>query len=264
MTAYFLSDLHLGAPYFPDSKEAEKRVVDFLDSIKEDADSIFLLGDILDYWYEYKYVVPRGFVRFFGKLAELSDRGIRIVWFIGNHDIWIYDYLPSELGIEVIDGSAVEDLDGVKFFMTHGDGIGKLKPAFRCLRSLFRNRFCQFLFAGIHPRWTVPFAYNWSRSSRMKSCDVASVAEFMRDNILTFTREYHQQHPDVRYFVFGHLHLFEKIDLDADTQIILLGEWISKFSFAKWNGHELTLHQWTGARKNADENGNNDKKSNRM
>ncbi len=99
-------------------------MVDFLDSIKDDAHTIYLLGDILDYWYEYRYVVPRGFVRFFGKLAELADSGVRIVWFIGNHDIWIFDYLPSELGIEVVDGALVEEIDGHFFYMTHGDGIG--------------------------------------------------------------------------------------------------------------------------------------------
>ena len=104
MSVYFLSDLHLGAPYFPDSKEAEKRVVAFLDHIKHDAETIYLLGDVLDYWYEYRYVVPRGFVRFFGKLAELTDSGIRVVWLIGNHDIWINDYIPSELCVEVVDG----------------------------------------------------------------------------------------------------------------------------------------------------------------
>ena len=166
MKAYFLSDLHLGAPYFPDSRKAELRVVDFLDSIKDDAHTIYLLGDILDYWYEYRYVVPRGFVRFFGKLAELADSGVRIVWFIGNHDIWIFDYLPSELGIEVVDGALVEEIDGHFFYMTHGDGIGRLKPSFKVLRQLFRSRWCQKAFAAIHPRWTVPFAYGWSRHSR--------------------------------------------------------------------------------------------------
>lgn len=153
MKAYFLSDLHLGAPYFTDSKEAEKRVVSFLDEIKDDAEVIYLLGDILDYWYEYRYVVPRGFVRFFGKLAELADKGIRIVWFIGNHDIWIFDYLPSELGIEVVDGSLVEEIDGKIFFMTHGDGIGRLKPSFGFLGDCsvikrVRRLFRQYIHAG--------------------------------------------------------------------------------------------------------------------
>ncbi|MDE6682505.1 MAG: UDP-2,3-diacylglucosamine diphosphatase, partial [Muribaculaceae bacterium] len=198
MKAYFLSDLHLGAPYFSDSKKAEKRVVDFLDSIKGDADAIFLLGDVLDYWYEYRYVVPRGFVRFFGKLAELADSGIRIVWFIGNHDIWIFDYLPAELGIEVVDGSLVEEIDGRYFFMTHGDGVGKLKPSFRVIRSLFRNKICQKLFSGIHPRWTIPFAYRWSDHSRHSS-PLPSVADAKRmiDNITEFSKEYLSEHPEI-------------------------------------------------------------------
>ena len=128
---YFLSDLHLGAPYFKESREAELRVVRFLDSIKDHVDAIYLLGDVLDYWYEYRYVVPRGFVRFFGKLAELSDSGIKITWIIGNHDIWIFDYIPNELGIEVIDGSIVRNIYGKEFFLAHGDGLGKNHLAFR-------------------------------------------------------------------------------------------------------------------------------------
>lgn len=241
MIAYFLSDLHLGAPYFPDSRESEKRVVDFLDKIKEDADVIYLLGDILDYWYEYKHVVPRGFVRFFGKLAELSDMGIRIVWFIGNHDIWIFDYLPNELGVEVVDGYAIEEIDNVKFLLTHGDGIGKLKPSFKILRKLFRNRFCQFLFAGIHPRWTVPFANNWSRHSRKIEGPSEEDAKRMTDNVLTFSNDFVSEHPDIRYFIFGHLHIFERYQLPGEAEVVILGEWISKNSYARWNGNELEL-----------------------
>lgn len=245
MIAYFLSDLHLGAPYFEDSKASEKRVVDFLDSIKEDADAIFLLGDVLDYWYEYKYVVPRGFVRFFGKLAELSDRGIRIVWYIGNHDIWIFDYLPKELGIEVIDGYSVEDIDGHKFLMTHGDGIGKLPASFRTLRKLFRSKFCQKLFSGIHPRWTVPFAYNWSRHSRKVEGPSDADAKRMMQNILDFSHDYLAKHPDIEYFIYGHLHLFEHVSLNEKATLIVLGEWIARCSYARWDGKDLSLHQLT-------------------
>lgn len=243
MKAYFLSDLHLGAPYFPDSRVAEKRVVSFLDSIKEDAEVIYLLGDILDYWYEYRYVVPRGFVRFFGKLAELTDRGVRVVWFIGNHDIWIYDYLPSELGVEVVDGSRVENLDGRYFFMTHGDGIGKLKPSFRILRHLFRNRICQKAFSSIHPRWTVPFAYRWSRHSRKAAGPSENDAIRMTDNIESFSREYLSEHPEVNYFVFGHLHLLRDYRLSEDCRIVVLGEWIDTFSYGVWDGSEFSLHR---------------------
>lgn len=241
MTAYFISDLHLGAPYFPDSHEAERKVVKFLDSIKEEVDTIFLLGDILDYWYEYKHVVPRGFVRFFGKLAELADKGVRIVWYIGNHDIWIFDYLPNELGIEVIDGYSIENLDGHKFLLTHGDGIGKLKPSFRILRSLFRNKTCQKLFSAIHPRWTVPFAYNWSRRSRKFEGPSESDAKRMMSNIIEFSNEFKMKFPDVEYFMFGHLHLFERIEIKKGGEAIVLGEWIKTNSYAKWDGEKLIL-----------------------
>ena len=243
MIAYFLSDLHLGAPYFKDSKESEKRVVDFLDSIKDEVDVLFLVGDILDYWYEYRHVVPRGFVRFFGKLAELSDKGVRIVWFIGNHDIWIFDYLPQELGIEVIDGYSIENIDGHKFFITHGDGIGKLKPSFKLLRSLFRNRMCQKLFSGIHPRWTVPFAYKWSRHSRKIEGPSKEDAERMMSNITTFSNDFLQDHPDIEYFIYGHLHLFEEIAIQHNAKMVVLGEWIQRFSYAKWDGEKLILHE---------------------
>lgn len=237
-----MSDLHLGAPYFPDSHQAEKRVVDFLDSVKEEVDALFLLGDILDYWYEYRYVVPRGFVRFFGKLAELADRGVRIVWYIGNHDIWIYDYLPNELGIEVVDGYSVEVIDGHKFLMTHGDGIGRLKPSFRLLRKLFRNKLCQKAFSGIHPRWTVPFAYAWSHKSRDFDGPSDADAERMTDNIMTFSREYLTSHPDISFFMFGHLHLFERVRLSPTSELVVLGDWITKFSYARWDGTQLTMH----------------------
>lgn len=243
MIAYFLSDLHLGAPYFSDSRAAEKRVVHFLDSIKEEVDALFLVGDILDYWYEYRFVVPRGFVRFFGKLAELADRGVRIVWYIGNHDIWIFDYLPSELGIEVIDGYSIEELDGRKFLITHGDGIGRLKPSFKLLRRLFRSKTCQRLFAGIHPRWTVPFAYNWSRHSRKVEGPSEEDARRMMENVLTFSNDYLKEHPDIDYFIYGHLHLFEDISLTETSRMIILGEWISRCSYARWDGQTLTLHQ---------------------
>lgn len=244
MKAYFLSDLHLGAPYFPNSRESELRVVRFLDTIKDDAEAIYLLGDILDYWYEYRYVVPRGFVRFFGKLAELSDKGIKIVWFIGNHDIWIFDYLPAELGISVVDGSIVEEIDGKRFFMTHGDGIGKLPASFKVLRSLFRNRICQKAFSAIHPRWTVPFAYNWSDHSRKKDGPSEPDARRMMNNITEFSKEFLKEDPGIDYFIFGHLHLLERLRIGESSELIVLGDWISKFSYACWDGSRLELRKF--------------------
>lgn len=244
--AYFLSDLHLGAPYFSDSREAEARVVRFLDSIKDDADAIYLLGDVLDYWYEYRYVVPRGFVRLFGKLAELADSGIKIVWFIGNHDIWIFDYLPSEIGVRVVDGSLTECIDGHYFFMTHGDGIGKLPASFRFLRRLFRSPICQKLYSGIHPRWTVPFAYNWSRHSRKIEGPSPEDAQRMMRNITEFSIEYLKEHPEINFFIYGHLHLLKDIQLSPTCRMLVLGEWLVSFSYAVWDGSEMTLRQFNG------------------
>lgn len=226
------------------SRDNELRVVAFLDSIKHKADSIYLVGDILDYWYEYRYVVPRGYVRFFGKLAELSDSGIRIVWLKGNHDIWIFDYLPNELGIEVKDGSLIEEIHGKKVFINHGDGVGKLEPSFRFIRSLFRNRACQKLFSGIHPRWTVPFAYKWSCHSREEG-EVRKVPEEkMLLKLKNFVKEYHKQHPDINYFIFGHVHVLSKEIINKRCEMIVLGEWIHTFSYAKMDDNGLELLKW--------------------
>lgn len=243
MRAYFLSDLHLGAPYFPDSRKSEKRVVNFLDSIKDKADVVYLLGDILDYWYEYRTVVPRGFVRFFGKLAELTDRGVRVVWFIGNHDIWIFDYLPSELGVEVVDSALTEHIDGKTFYMTHGDGVGKLKPSFKLMRNLFRNKFAQKLYSGIHPRWTIPFAYSWSRHSRKtggSGYDPTTMVDLLRH----FSVDYLREHPEINYFVYGHLHVVEDLKLNDSSRMIILGDWISNFSYGIWDGKEFVIRRW--------------------
>ena len=141
--AYFISDLHLGARYFPDPREYELRAVRFLDSIAKDAAELYLLGDILDYWYEYRTAVPRGFTRFFGALGRLSDAGVKITWYIGNHDIWLFDYLREEIGMRVVDGYEIRTIMGRQFFLSHGDGLGKLPPLFRLIRATFRNRFCQ-------------------------------------------------------------------------------------------------------------------------
>lgn len=243
--AYFLSDLHLGARYLADEKQAERRVTAFLESIRSDASEIYLLGDILDYWYEYRYVVPRGFVRFFGKLAELADSGIKITWMVGNHDIWIFDYLSRELGIEVIDGILVREILGKKFFMNHGDGVGWQSISFRLIRSVFRNRVCQKLFSGIHPRWTVPFALAWSDSSRGAGSGTDASGQGVK-KLLEFSEQYHLRHPDINYFIFGHVHVMSEKVIAENCRFVTLGEWISLFSYAEYDGESLKLSRWGG------------------
>lgn len=261
--AFFLSDTHLGASYFPDSRDRELRVVRFLDSIKDEAEEIFLLGDVLDYWYEYRYVVPRGFVRFFGKLAELADSGIRITWLIGNHDIWIFDYIPTELGIEVVDGTLVREVMGTTMLMAHGDGVWQHSKKFKLLRGLFRNKICQKLFASVHPRWTVPFANAWSANSRhydlMKEKEDTAVPPFNPETfegenrstrhdinyhiyqLYRYSCHYEREHPECRYFLYGHLHRIVDLALPSGGRMIIPGDWINKFSYLEFDGKRMSL-----------------------
>ena len=241
---YFLSDLHLGATYCHDNRDKEKLVAEFLLSLCDKAQSVYLLGDILDYWFEYRTVVPRGYIRFFGALARLVDSGVKIKWFIGNHDIWLFDYLREEIGIEVIDGFSIEEINGKKFFLSHGDGVGRLPRGFRLIRNIFRNRVCQKLYASIHPRWTIPFAHRWSSSSRMeKSAPVPFRGE--EESLVQFARETLVDHPDINYFVFGHRHELVDIKLTPNCSFIILGDWIDKFSFGIFDGETFELKKLT-------------------
>lgn len=241
---YFISDLHLGASYIADPRAHERRVVEFLDHIAPDCKRLFLLGDILDYWWEYRTVVPRGFTRFFGALARLADSGVEIVWFKGNHDIWIFDYLPQEIGLTVHDGIMVTELDGHRFLMEHGDGVGRLPWSFRKLRGLFRNRVAQKLYAAIHPRWTIGFAHSWSSHSRKQGGYTPS--ERAGDNLVNFARTYNADHADekIDFFIFGHCHTILDSTLPDGSKIIILGDWISRFSYAVWDGKDITMKRF--------------------
>lgn len=242
---YFISDLHLGALTMDNPLDYERRVVRFLRSIKGKAKRLYLLGDVLDYWYEYRTVVPRGFTRFFGTLADLADSGVEVTWFIGNHDIWIFDYLPSEIGMRVVDGVEITEIDGRRFFLSHGDGLGKLPAGFRFIRGLFRNRFCQFLFSSIHPRWTVPFAHRWSASSRGVSAGPAK-SKGEAEPYVAFARAYLKTHPHIDYFIFGHRHILMDMEIAQNSKLVVLGDWIYHFSYAVWDGNELILRNFKG------------------
>lgn len=237
---YFISDLHLGASYIADPKTHERRVVEFLHSIADDAKRLFLLGDILDYWWEYRTVVPRGFTRFFGALAQLADAGVEITWFKGNHDVWIFDYLPNEIGLTVHDGVLVTELEGKRFLMEHGDGVGKLPWTFRRLRALFRCRIAQKLYAAIHPRWTIGFAHGWSSHSRKTGGYIPK--EGVGDSLVEFAEVYNATHSEkIDYFIFGHQHIVMDKKLNDGAEILILGDWISKFSYAVWDEKDVKI-----------------------
>lgn len=248
--AYFLSDAHLGAHYIDNAREHEKRVVDFLDSIKNDAAELFLLGDILDYWYEYKNVVPRGHVRFLGKLAQLADAGVKIYWFTGNHDVWLFDYLSQEIGLKVLRGNTVMDVMGTKFLLSHGDDVGYQKPMYRFTRWCFYNPVCQWLYAGVHPRWTFPIATSWSQHNRVTRSkeEEDKIKEVCCGRLEKFCREHSSKHPEVKHYVFGHVHLARQVALEGDRTMTVLGDWIEQFTYAVFNGEHMQLLSQDGGK----------------
>lgn len=226
---YFISDLHLGAKYMNDPVGRERRVCRFLDSIKDDAAELYLLGDILDYWYEYKYVVPRGYIRFFGKLAELADSGVKITWVTGNHDVWLFDYLRDQLGMRILKGHTVVETAGKRILISHGDDVGVQPVMYRFTRWCFYNKVCQWLYAAIHPRWTYPIATGWSNENRTgrDPARQQAVSERAAERLIDFSRDFYASHPDVEAFVYGHLHIARMNEVEGMPPVIFLGDWIS-------------------------------------
>ena len=232
---YFLSDLHLGTHSVSPAErlDRERRVVRWLDTVKDDASVIYLLGDILDYWYEYKHVVPRGFTRFFGKIAELTDSGVEVHWFIGNHDIWIFDYLPSELGVIVHKSPCLVSLGRYTAYLAHGDGLGRTPFSFR------------ILYSAIHPRWTVAFAHRWSSHSRKHGNDLPYQGE-ENEFLVRYAKEYRRENPSphIDFFIFGHRHILLDLMIARDCRVLILGDWIQHFSYARFDGEQLFLEQY--------------------
>jgi len=241
---YFISDMHLGARYVADTRAHEARVCQFLDSIAGDASQLYILGDALDYWYEYRYVVPRGHVRFFGALARLADNGTAITWITGNHDIWLYDYLRDEIGLEVIDAPTVaREILGARFVLGHGDRIGPQKAGFRLISRVFRNRTCQRLYSAVNPWLTIPFALRWSRQSRASGAGEPpeALSARLRPILDAGCREILDAYPDTQYIVLGHHHLPLQQPVGAGTQLTVLGDWTAGASYAVFDGDSLKL-----------------------
>ena len=221
-----------------DPLERERRVCRFLDSIKDDAAELFLLGDILDYWYEYKYVVPRGYIRFLGKLAELADAGVKITWVTGNHDVWLFDYLRDQIGLMVLYGHTEVMAGGKRVLIAHGDDVGVQPAMYRFTRWCFYNKVCQWLYAGIHPRWTYPIATGWSNENRTRRDpeEQRAISERAAAHLVDFSRDYHAQHPDVEAYIYGHIHIARLNRYDDMPPVIMLGEWISMCSYLVLDG----------------------------
>lgn len=247
---YFASDAHLGARFHKDPLAIERKLTRWLESIRKDALAVYFLGDMFDYWYEYKYVVPKGFVRFLGKIAELSDEGVEIHFFIGNHDIWMFDYLPKEMNAIIHRDTLTIDLLGKRFFLGHGDEVDFRSKGFRFIRALFRNKFCQWLYAGIHPRWTFGFALRWSLSSRKSGLQLEYATKYQgeaSEYLVSFAKDHLQTHPDINFFIFGHRHIMLDLMLSRSSRLLISGDWMQYFSYIVWDGEHLVLEQFEEA-----------------
>lgn len=243
---YFLSDAHLGSLAIPHARMQERRLVRFLDSIKTKASAIYMLGDMFDFWDEYRYVVPKGYTRFLGKLSELTDSGVEVHFFTGNHDLWTYGYLQDECGVVVHKVPVTTEILGRVFYLAHGDGLGDPDPKYRLLHALFHSRVCQRLLNAIHPRWGMALGLNWAKHSRLKRVDGKEPPYLGegREYLVRYAKDYLRTHQDIDYFMFGHRHIELDLMLSRKTRLMILGDWIWQFTYAVFDGEHMFMETY--------------------
>jgi UDP-2,3-diacylglucosamine hydrolase len=245
---FFISDFHLGIPDYASSLNREKLFVKLLDEAKHDAAAIYLMGDIFDFWFEYNTVIPKGFARLFGKLAEITDSGIPVHLFRGNHDIWAFNYLEKELNIQLHRTSEVVMLGGRKFFLSHGDGLGPGDKGYKFIKWVFERRINQWLFRWIHPDFGSRMALYFSRKSRIanviKEGRIEKTGSFENERLIIFSREKAVDDPSIDFFIFGHRHLPLDIRVSENARCIILGDWVTNFTYAVFDGEGLLLKQF--------------------
>lgn len=238
---YFASDVHLGHPNVEEARWREHLFVKWLDEIKNDAAEIYLVGDIFDFWWEYKKVVPRGFVRTLGKIAEITDAGIPVHFFTGNHDIWVFDYLPSELGV-ILHREPIEiERSGKSFYIAHGDGLGPGDRAYKMLKKIFTNKILQWLFSRLHPNFALWLAHTWSNSSRQTKGIQAEIFNGEDKELLYQYAKSVVENKPYDYLIFGHRHLMVNMPVGKSSQYINLGDWLYNFSYGVFDGDTFQL-----------------------
>ena len=239
---YFVSDVHLGIDSEYSSEYRESLLIKWLDFIKSDASELILAGDIFDFWFEYKHIVPKGFHKIITKLRELSDSGIKITYFTGNHDMWIFGYLNTAIGAELIRGTQIREINGFKLFIGHGDGLGPYDKRYNFLKKIFSSTFFQFLFRLVHPSISFRIALAWSSSSRKKH---------KYDKPISYDKEWLVKHSrtvlekeDINFFIFGHRHIPFQYKLSEQCLFTNLGDWLFNFSYAVFDGKNLELKRF--------------------
>lgn len=240
---YFASDFHLGVDAKTTSRDRERRIVRWLEyAATESAGEIFLVGDLFDFWFEYRHVAPKGFVRLLGKIAEIRDSGIPIQIFTGNHDMWMFSYLQNELGVNIHRQPIVREFGGKKFFIGHGDGLGPGDRGYKALKVIFSNPLCQWLFARLHPGLGFAIAQFWSGKSRLANPETESFLGPEKEWLVQFSESYIQNH-DIDYFVFGHRHLpIDYLLSNRTSRYINLGEWLRYNSYAVFDGNDVNVN----------------------
>jgi UDP-2,3-diacylglucosamine hydrolase len=241
---YFASDFHLGVPTLESSLEREKSICRWLDHIKADAEEIYLVGDIFDFWFEHTYTVPKGFTRLLGKIAELTDSGIKVVFFTGNHDLWMRDYFIKELNVVIHHEPITRVYNNKTFYIGHGDGMGPGDRGYKLLKIVFTSKLCHWLYSRLHPNFSFWFARFTSRRSRITTGD--SDEKFLgaeKEWLFLFCKDYLKQHK-VDFFIFGHRHLPLELDIDGTAKYTNLGDWIKYRTYAVFDGQNLSLNKF--------------------
>lgn len=235
---YFVSDAHLGLPDYRESRDREKLLVEWLDEIKPYTKELFLVGDLFDFWHEWKRVVPRGFTRFLGKICEFTDAGIPVHFFTGNHDVWVYDYLIEETGMILHRKEYLFETNNKKFYIAHGDGLGPGDRGFKLLKKVFTNRVLQWFFARLHPNFSMWLGNSWSVGRKYSQREVKSFGEnelLVKHSRIILEKEHHD------YFIYGHRHLPQTIQLNENAIYMNLGDWLTNFTYARFDGDKLEL-----------------------
>ncbi|KAA0991407.1 UDP-2,3-diacylglucosamine diphosphatase [Dyadobacter aurulentus] len=247
---YFSSDYHLGVPSPASSRQREKLIVNWLEAIENDAQTIFLVGDIFDFWFEYKTVVPKGFVRLLGKLAELSDKGIELIIFTGNHDMWMSGYLTEEIGASIyrnpVSFTFISEQRATKTLVGHGDGLGPGDTTYKFLKRIFESPFFQLIFRLAHPDFGIWIATTWSKRSRLANVNKGEERFLGEDKewLFQYCKEVQFRNPH-KYYIFGHRHLTLDMQVSADSSYINLGEWVTQQHYAVFDGEIIELKRFT-------------------
>lgn len=242
---YFASDFHLGIPDHASSLLREKRLVAWLGEKSADAAEIFLMGDVFDFWFEYKSVVPKGFTRLLGKLAEITDSGIPVHLFTGNHDIWTFQYLEQETGLIIHRSPEIRNYNNKRFYLAHGDGLGPGDTGYKMMKKIFECRLNQFLFRWLHPDFGAEIALYFSKKSRVANIAKEGKKENMgslQDEMLyLYSKKLVDSGLEIDYFIFGHRHLPVSHQIDHRSKLIILGDWITNFTYAEFDGKDILL-----------------------